>query len=163
MKNKRIIILILVLSILLIPTCYAILKTDINMVGSARIIGLWDVRITDIKLTNICEDCLSKEPTYANATCAFDVGLVKPGDSITYEITITNEGNVDAVFDKTTINIPKENEFLKIITSPPLDILPAKASTIVYITIYYDENITAIPTITETNFTCNIRYIQKTD
>ena len=164
MKYKRIIILILILCIFLIPTCYAILKTDIILDGSVKFTGDWDVKITDIKLTSVCENCTATEPSFSNMTSNFDVSLIKPGDSVTYEITIENTGNIDAVFDSIDIDLgeEKEDQVLQVTTSPPVETLPAHSSSLIYLTIHFDDDVTIIPSDNAINFTCNIRYIQKT-
>ena len=165
MKYKRIIILILILSVFLIPTCYAILKTDIIVGGSAKITGKWDVKIKDITLTSICDGCTATDPKFSSTRSSFDVSLVKPGDSVTYEITIENTGNIDAVFD--TIDIKTEgnpeDQVLQITTSPATPVLAANSTWLIYLTIHYDENATNLPDVSTINFTCDIRYIQKID
>ena len=164
MKYKRIIILILILSVFLIPTCYAILKTDIIVGGSAKITGNWDVKIKDITLTSICDGCTASNPNFSDIHSSFDVSLVKPGDSVTYEITIENTGNIDAVFDTIDIKTEnQENQVLQITTSPATPVLAANSTWLIYLTIHYDENATNLPDISTINFTCDIRYIQKID
>ena len=164
MKYKRIIILILILCIFLIPTCYAILTTNITLGGSVKFAGDWDVKITDIKLTSVCDNCTATEPSFSNMTSNFDVSLIKPGDSVTYEITIENTGNIDAVFDKIEITTEnQEDQILQITTSPATPVLAANSTWLIYLTIHYDENATNLPDISTINFTCDIRYIQKID
>ena len=164
MKYKRIIILILILCIFLIPTCYAILTTNITLGGSVKFAGDWDVKITDLKLTSVCDNCTATEPSFSNMTSNFDVSLIKPGDSVTYEITIENTGNIDAAFDSIDIDLGSdtENQILKVTTSPPIEILPAHSSSLVYLTIHFEDDATDIPSTNTIKFTCSIRYIQKT-
>ena len=51
-------------------------------------------------------DAVNKvDPSYTATTANFSVGFTQPGDSITYDITVTNKGTLDAVVE--SINVVK--------------------------------------------------------
>ena len=109
----------------------------------------------------VCENCDAGNPSFSGMEVSFDAKLLKPGDSITYEISVENIGNIDAVLNGITTNVSDMENGLKITVSHPTETLEAGSSTIVFITIYYDENVEDIPKNID-NFICNINYIQKT-
>ncbi len=162
MKHKRVIILIIILCLILIPTGYARLKTNMKITGLAQIIGKWDIKITDIKTTSVCENCDAGTPTFTETESSFDSKLIKPGDSITYELTITNNGNIDAILDEVIYQYDEQSgsSVIKIVATEPSKTLNAGDSTTIFITIYYDESATVIPSVTSKNFDCHISYVQ---
>ncbi len=164
MKNKKILISVLILSILLMSIGYASFATDLKIEGTTKINGEWEIKITDIKATSICNNCDAGEPTYDDTLANFNATLIKPGDSITYEITIANLGTIDAKLDDFTVE--SENEGSPAIiytTNQPSEILNAGDTTTLTITTTYDKNTALIPPIKSKNFTSNIKYIQNND
>lgn len=159
-KYALIFLLILLLFIILIPSCYAILGASLKINGQAKIIGNWNISITNVEATKICVNCDAGTPSFSNTSLTFNASLMKPGDSITYEVTISNNGNIDATLKDITTN-QDDTSVLQIITSPPLDVLKAGESTLVYITIYYDNSLENIETNITNDFICNINYVQK--
>ena len=62
-------------------------------------------------------DAVNKaDPSYTATTANFSVGFTQPGDSITYDITVTNKGTLDAVVESITIN-KGDNSAIKYTTS----------------------------------------------
>ncbi len=97
MKNrKNTMIWTLVIVILLMAVGYSVFATQLNINGTVETIGEWDVRITNIKVKEISEGCDGGNPQFTNTTVTFDAKLEKPGDEITYAITVKNLGRIDA-------------------------------------------------------------------
>lgn len=78
----------------LIAVGYAALATTLTINGTAKVVGDWNVKITDISVAGDGED--ETAPSYTDTTATFSANLVKPGDARSYTVTIKNEGNIDA-------------------------------------------------------------------
>ena len=72
--------------------------------------------------------------------------------------------NIDELVNGVRIEVgeEKEDQVLQVTTSPPVEILPAHSSSLIYLTIHFYDDATDIPPTNTLNFTCSIRYIQKT-
>ena len=46
---------------------------------------------------------IEKSKNYNSTTANFSVGFTQPGDSITYDIEVTNSGTLDAVVESITV------------------------------------------------------------
>ena len=167
MRYKRIcfIMLLFILYIVLIPSCYAYLNSNLKIEGMSNITGNWNVKITDVVATQVCDKCTSGEPSVTDMDVSLNASLFKPGDSVTYEVTIKNTGNIDAILSDATSTLEESDEDnpVKVTISRPVESLEAGASTIVFVTIHYDENVTEMPLNNVHNFSFNINYVQKND
>ena len=96
-KKRKIIIGSLCAVILLMAVGYAAFQTVLNISGTSNITSNWNVKITDIDSKNVIGKATNNgDPTFTNTTATFKTSLVSPGDSIEYEITIANAGNLNA-------------------------------------------------------------------
>lgn len=164
MKNsKNIIIGVLLIVILLMAVGYSSFATQLKLNGTAEIIGEWNVRIIGIEAQDVSKGCDAGDPQFTNTSATFNAKLVKPGDYITYLITIENAGNINATLDSITFTDNGENGSPAITYkySDPLTSLPAGAQTCVLVQVMYDENITEIPDIKTKTITGIIEYVQE--
>lgn len=100
MRNyKNIIIVSLLLVLLAMSVGYSAFSGNLKLNGIAEIMGEWDVRITNVEVKKVSEGCDPGTPQYSNTSVTFDAKLAKPGDSITYLITIENAGTLDATLN----------------------------------------------------------------
>ena len=107
-NNKKIMITVLSVLVVAMAVGYALLAQELTINGTASIDSTWRVEITDISSKEVVGDAVNKtNPTYTATTTNFSVGLTQPGDSITYDITVTNKGTLDAVVE--SINVDKGN------------------------------------------------------
>ena len=164
MKNKTqniVIILLIIISIMAIG--YATFATQLTINGTAKIVGEWDVKITNIIAKNVSDGCNAGTPTFTNVSATFNAELEKPGDSITYEITIENAGTIDAVLSSITFKEGTPNGSPAIIytNTEPISPLPAGQETTFTVTVSYDEEATEIPEITTKTITGIIEYEQE--
>ena len=118
MKNKKTIMIgILCALVCVMAVGYALLAQELNINGRASIDSTWKVEITNITEKDIVGDASSKEtPSYTATTANFSVGLIQPGDSITYDIEVTNSGTLDAVLESIDVSMD-ENEAIIYTTS----------------------------------------------
>ena len=104
--KKKVLIGILSVLVCIMTVGYALLAQELTINGRASIDSTWKVEITNITSKDIVGGAVNKvDPTYTATTANFSVGLTQPGDSITYDITVTNKGTLDAVVE--SINVDK--------------------------------------------------------
>ncbi len=161
MRNIKCIIII-VLLILTMAVGYSAFATQLNVSGTAEIIGEWNVRIINIEAKNVSEGCNPGEPQYTNTSATFEAKLIKPGDSITYLITIENSGTIDATLDDVIFK-EEENgsEAIKFTTTGIAPTLEPGAQTTLNVKIEYDSKTTEVPSIKTKTITGIINYVQK--
>lgn len=103
MKQKKIryvIILVFCIAIACISVAYALLKTNLNVTGNAKIDeASWNIEFQDLSsnpaVTTTGEADISK--LKLNGTVIeLDVVVAKPKDSITYLFNVKNTGTIDA-------------------------------------------------------------------
>ena len=164
MKNrKNIIIIILIVVITLMAVAYSEFATQLKINGNAEITGQWDVKIIGIEAKDVSEGCSAGSPEYTNTTAKFDAKLNKPGDKISYEITIKNAGTIDAILSESKFTSDEEHGSSAIIysnTSPSQTLLAGQETTFT-VTVTYDESVTEVPEIKTKSIIGIIEYVQK--
>ncbi len=83
---------------------YAAFQSQLKISGTSNITSNWSVKITDIqsKVVNGTPTNASA-PTHTDTTATFRTTLTSPGDTMQYDVTVLNEGDIDAKLDKITI------------------------------------------------------------
>ena len=83
---------------------YAAFSSQLKISGTSNITSNWSVKITDIqsKVVNGTPTNAS-EPTHTDTTATFRTTLTSPGDTMQYDVTVSNEGDIDAKLDKITV------------------------------------------------------------
>ncbi len=160
-KTKVVIGIILVLIVFAMAVAYSAFATELQLNGTAEIVGEWDIRITDIKTIDISDGCDDGEPQFTNTSATFNAKLVKPGDLVTYEVTIENAGTIDAALG-TVIFREQENgsDAIKYTTTELANKLKAGEQTTFSITIEYDPETEEIPTVKTKTIIGVIEYVQ---
>ncbi len=159
-KTKNIIIGALLIVILIMGVGYSTFVTNLNINGQAEITGEWDVKITNIEVKNVSQGSDAGTPEFTNTSATFKAKLNKPGDVITYLITIKNAGTIDAKLANIIFK-SDENNAIIYKTSEIETELNAKEETTLTITITYNKEITEIPQNTTNTITGIIEYVQK--
>ena len=166
MENKKKIIMV-VLSVLvcIMAVGYAVLAQQLNITGTTSIDSTWKVEITNIGEKEVVGKAVSKvTPSYTSTTANFNVGLTQPGDSITYDVEISNLGTLKAKVDSININLD-ENDAIKYTTSGVSngDKLGVGEKATLTIKVEYDSNVTSQPSVTTKDITVTINYVQDLD
>ena len=157
---KKLLIGTLSVLVVIMAIGYALLAQELTINGTASIDSLWKVEITNITSKNVVGDAVNKtDPTYTTTTANFSVGFTQPGDSITYDIEVTNSGTLDAVVTGIDVSFTK-NQAIKYTTSGiKRGNKLAKNGSKQYLTIKveYDNETTSQPTniINDINVTIN--------
>ena len=104
-KNKMLIITTLCCVLVFMGVGYAVLSAQLDFFGEVNFSGVWDIRITDMKV--LSKKGMAKEGniSYEGINASFSHELYAPGDSITYEVTVTNEGNIKAALKQVTSTV----------------------------------------------------------
>lgn len=108
-KGKNIVIGLLCATIVFMGIGFAALSSVLNINGSATINGTWNVQITDIRVANTTGKANAGTPTHTASSATFDAQLSEPGDSVTYEVTVTNGGSINAVLNSATPTLNVKN------------------------------------------------------
>ena len=163
MKNKKTIMIGILCTLVAIMTVgYALLAQQLNINGRASIDSTWKVEITNITEKDIVGDATSKEtPSYTSTTANFSVGLIQPGDSITYDIEVTNSGTLDAVLESINVSMD-ENDAITYTTSGVQqgDKLGVGEKATLTVKVEYNSEVTSQPTNTGKDLTVTINYVQ---
>ncbi len=108
MRNKLLVAALVVVGMASIA--YASFAQDLVISGKGTVSGDWDVAITSITPKNqVGATDKTDTPTFSDTTASFDVSLAYPGATSTYDIVITNRGNVPAKLSTITDDIAAKN------------------------------------------------------
>ena len=162
-NNKKIIITVLSVLVVAMAVGYALLTQELTINGTASIDSTWKVEITNITSKDVVGDAVNKvDPSYTATTANFSVGFTQPGDSITYDITVTNKGTLDAVVE--SINVNKGDNPAITYTTSGLKrgdkITKNNGTNTLTVKVDYDSNVTSQPASTTNNITVTINYQQ---
>ena len=161
-KRKRIVMVVLSVVVCIMAIGYALLAQQLTINGTASIDSKWRIQITNITEKDIVGEAYSKvTPSYTAITANFNVGLIKPGDSITYDVEVSNLGTLKAKVD--SINIATSDSDGIIYTVSGIeegDKLAAGEKDILTIKVEYDRNATSLPEVTTKNITIIMNYVQ---
>ncbi|MBQ9011596.1 MAG: leucine-rich repeat domain-containing protein [Bacilli bacterium] len=104
-KKRNLIIFFLCLAVFAMAIAYTVSGSILKINGVSAVTSRWDVRITNIKTAEVIGMARDQqEPTFSNFEASFSTLLSLPGDSMTYDVTVTNNGTLDAVIDDITLN-----------------------------------------------------------
>ena len=103
-RQRNYIIVGLCMILVIMGVGYAAFQSQLRISGTSNITSNWSVKITDIqsKVVNGTPTNAS-EPTHTDTTATFSTTLTSPGDTMQYDVTVSNEGDIDAKLDKITI------------------------------------------------------------
>ena len=100
--QKKLFIITTIL-IMLTTFAYSALATNLGITGEANFRTPADIRVTGINMTGHSDSTLSYEPTYKKDTITTGFNLASTSSTITYTVTITNNGLQDyAIYDLIT-------------------------------------------------------------
>ena len=141
---------------------YAAFTTQLKINGTTNIDSNFSVKITNIQSTVQSGSATNAvEPSYTDLTATFKTNLVSPGDSMKYDITVSNEGSIDAVLESIEVNTG-ENEAITFETSgiENGDKLEASQTDILTVIVSYNSSVTSQPENTNSTITVTLNYKQ---
>ncbi len=162
MREKKIIIGVMCSLICIMAIAFAAFSTTLNINGTSSIESNWKVVFTNIQeLSKTNGVTINNTPTASGTTATFDVSLESPGDAIEYQITVENQGTLDAIIEDINASETGSDAIKFEISNIRIgDILLKQESTTFKIKISYDESITSQPSVINNKLTVNIDYAQ---
>ena len=165
-KKKKMVITTLVCVLVFIAVGYALLTQAIKVGVEGTLNGVWDVYISDIKLKNSTGRAQEVNPASVSnkVNANFEVDLYMPGDSVEYEVTVKNDGNIDATLRTVTTNATNTNEDIRFThTIKQGEVLKKESETKFTFKIVFDERATTLPTNSDPiEVTMKLDYLQNT-
>ena len=95
-RRKTTVIIVMCVMMLFMGIGYAILSTKLNINGNTAVTSTWKVEFSGISVASTTGGATSKSSSYSATTVNFEVDLVQPGDELTYNVNITNYGDIKA-------------------------------------------------------------------
>ena len=103
-RQRNYIIAGLCMILVIMGVGYAAFQSQLKISGTSNITSNWSVKITDIQSKVVSgTPTNASEPTHTDTTATFSTRLISPGDTMQYDVTVLNEGDIDAKLDKITI------------------------------------------------------------
>ncbi len=161
--NRNYIIAGLCMILVIMGVGYAAFQSQLKISGTSNIASNFLVKITDIQSTVQSGGASDAEaPTHTDTTATFKTNLVLPGDSMKYDITVENQGNIDAVLESIEVN-DGNNPAITFQTSgiENGDELQVSQSDILTVIVSYDSSVTSQPENTSSTITVTLNYKQK--
>lgn len=160
--NRNYIIIGLCMILVVMGVGYAAFSTSLKINGTANIDSNFSVKITDIKSTVQSGSASDAEtPTHTDTMATFKTNLVLPRDAMKYDITVENQGNIDAVLESIDVNTGN-NSAIKFVTSGinQGDKLQMSQSDVLTVIVSYNNSVTSQPENTESTITVTLNYKQ---
>ena len=165
-KKKKMVITTLVCVLVFMAVGYALLTQAIKVGVEGTLNGVWDVYISDIKLKNSTGRAQEVNPASVSnkVNANFEVDLYMPGDSVEYEVTVKNDGNIDATLRTIATNATNTNEDIRFThTIKQGEVLKKESETKFTFKIVFDERATTLPTNSDPiEVTMKLDYLQNT-
>ena len=162
-KRKRKMILGGLLCLLLIMTVgYSAFSSQLDIKGSSMVTSKWDIEITDLQLKQEVGEAENVSYDFDALTANMEANFYTPGDEVTYEVTVSNLGTIDAVLDSIKINMASQDVIqFKVDGITSGEELAHGTSTKFDVIMKYNENITTQPEETSIEFSMDLNYLQK--
>ena len=142
---------------------YAAFQSQLKISGTSNITSDFAVRITSITPNSIVGGAADKSEvtTHTDTTATFGTTLQRPGDSITYDVVIENEGNIDATL-KTISKTDTSNSAILFETSGVNegDELKVGESATMKVKVTYNPSVTSQPENLESSLKVTLDYEQ---
>ena len=109
-KKRKIIIFSLIGILLLMAVGYSAFQTKLNISSTSNITSVWDVEITNVQtkeINGLAENVY--DPTFSKLEANMEANFYEPGDYITYIVTVSNLGTLDATLDSIKLNMPSQD------------------------------------------------------
>lgn len=166
-KNKKFLIILVLLVLLGVAVGYAALSQTLTINGTAKIDTEWNVVFTSITVADAsgatqAESTPSKD---SDTSVTFNVTLEKPGSYAEYTIVVENKGKIDAklsaITDLATINSTEPTDIVYTITGPEVGSELAASGTATYtVRVEWASDSDEIPTVKTKTATITLDYVQ---
>ena len=150
---------------LLISVGYVSISQDLAEIVDTKKVVIeqndYNVEITDIETVEVNGTASAEQPTYTKTTATFNSEIVQYGDSIVYNVTITNNGSKVAKLSNVNITEQEDgSEAIYYSVDSPSEVLEPGASTTMVVVASYDNNYLGYTTSSSRAATATIQYTQ---
>ena len=161
-KNKTIIISVTLCLLLCLMVGYAAFSQQLTINGTSTISSNWQVEITGVISKKINGTASNDgEPVYSPEAVTFKTLLQSPGDSIEYEVTVTNKGTIPARLNKITQTSSTNPAIIYSVNNiSEGDVLDPDESKVFTVTVAYDQNVTTQPDALTSSLTVALDFVQ---
>ena len=143
---------------------YAAFQSQLKISGTSNITSNWSVKITNIESEVVSgAPTDAQKPSYTDTTATFKTRLTSPGDTMQYDVTVSNEGDIDAKLDK--ITVPESNNpaiGFEVTGIKEGSLLEARQTAILTVTVKYN-NVTEQPEDLTADLEVTLDYSQAPD
>ena len=162
-KKRNLLIAGLCAVVLVMAIGYAAFSSSLNISGTSNITSKWKIVITNIAQKEIGGTAEEKMvPTFDSLNANFGVGFKKPGDYITYTVTVENQGTLNAVLDNIKINLDKTDVVsFKVDGLSSGDALNAGKEKQFDVTFKFNDAITTQPDKTDYSVSMGLNFLQE--
>ena len=161
-RQRNYIIAGLCMILVIMGVGYAAFQSQLKISGTSNITSDFAVRITSITPNSIVGGAADKSEvtTHTDTTATFGTTLQKPGDSITYDVVIENEGNIDATL-KTITKTDTSNSAILFETSGVNegDELGVGETATMKVKVTYNPSVTSQPENLESSLKVTLDYV----
>ena len=162
-RQRNYIIAGLCMILVIMGVGYAAFQSQLKISGTSNITSDFAVRITNITPNSIVGGAADKSEvtTHTDTTATFGTTLQRPGDSITYDVVIENEGNIDATL-KTITKTDTSNSAILFETSGVNegDELRVGETATMKVKVTYNPSVTSQPENLESSLKVTLDYEQ---
>ena len=159
--QRNYIIIGLCMILVIMGVGYAAFSSQLKISGTSNITSNWSVKITNIESKVVSgAPTDAQKPSYTDTTATFKTRLTSPGDTMQYDVTVSNEGDIDAKLDK--ITVPESNNpaiGFEVSGIEEGSLLEAKQTAILTVTVKYN-NVTEQPSDLTADLEVTLDYSQ---
>ena len=153
---------------LLISFGYVSLKNDLTSIvgtnNSKKVVQQqqdFNVEITGIDVVETNGTASQEEPTYTKTSATFESNLIQRGDSIVYNVTIKNNGTVNANLSDVNVTAQEDgSEAIYYVVDSPAEVLEPGATTEMKVIASYDNEYVGYTSSTSKTATATVLYAQ---
>lgn len=159
-RKRNIVIGILCCLLVFMGVIYALLNQRLTLTSQQEMIGEWNIKITNIVPKTPLGRAKNISHSYTNTTANFEADLYMPGDSIEYEVTVENQGNIKGMVQSVTPSTTNKSDSVKFShTEIPNILSPGDVKTFT-MKVEIPESSTTIPPVGKIKYSLTIVYVQ---
>lgn len=160
-NQKKIVIAVLCAVLCVMAVGYAAFSTRLTVDGTASVDSRWSVLFTNAT-AQATGGATAGTPEIQNTTIDLgDIKLVSPGDTVTYTVTVTNQGTLNARVSGFEWSEDESDAIRYSVTGMQAnDVLEAGATDTLTITVTYDPSVQTQPTIRTSDLSVTLNFVQ---
>ena len=165
-KHKTALIGGLLAVVVVMAVGYAAFSQALIINGSASIDSNWQIRIIDIAASTTGSGVNSGVEVGSDyLSASFNASLTSPGDTVTYTITVENQGTINAKlssynWNSDTVSDTNEPIYFEVNGLSVDSVLNAQERTTFTVIVHYNNNVTTQPDVTQKEGTLLLTYVQ---